>query len=63
MKLKKFQKNIGSIIKASNEINKDNINQIRVFMKLFKIRKEKINLSILDLIFKPNLPKQTILTL
>lgn len=30
-------------------------------MKLFKIRKEKINLSILDLIFKPNLPKQTIL--
>ena len=30
-------------------------------MKLFNIRKEKINLSILDLIFKPNLPKQTIL--
>ena len=31
-------------------------------MKLFKIRKEKINLSLLELIFKPNLATQTILT-
>jgi len=31
-------------------------------MKLIKIRKEKVNLSIFDLIFKPNLPKRTILT-
>lgn len=32
------------------------------FEKLFKIRKEKINLSLLGLIFKPNLPKHKILT-
>ena len=60
--IKEIFKNMGSIIKASNGISKVNINQIRIFMKLFKIRKEKINFSILDLIFKPNLPKQTILT-
>lgn len=55
--IKEISKNIGSIIKASNGISKVNINQIRTFMKLFIIRKEKINLSILDLIFKLNLPK------
>ena len=59
---KEISKNIGSILKVSNEINKDNKNEIRTFMKLFKIRKEKINLSALDLIFKPNLPTQEILT-
>ena len=31
-------------------------------MKLFKIKKEKNNLSFLELIFEPNLPTQTILT-
>ena len=59
--VKEISKNIGSIIRVSN-INNDDKNEIRTFMKYFKIRKEKINLSILDLIFKPNLPTQTILT-
>lgn len=31
-------------------------------MKLFKIKKEKNNLSFLELIFEPNLPTQAILT-
>lgn len=39
--IKEISKNIGSIIKASNGISKVNINQIRTFMKLFIIRKEK----------------------
>ena len=43
-------------MKILNEINNDDKNEIRTFMKLFKIRKEKINLSLLDLIFKQNLP-------
>ena len=60
--IKEISKNIGSTMKVSNSINNDDKNEIRTFMKLFKIRKEKINLSILDLIFKPNLPTQTILT-
>ena len=60
--IKGIFKNISSIKDASNEINNDDKNEIKEFMKLFKIRKEKINLSILDLIFKPNLPTRTILT-
>jgi len=59
---KEISKNIDSIMKILNKINNDNKNEIRTFMKLFKIGKEKINLSILDLIFKPNLPTHTILT-
>ena len=60
--IKEISKNIGSIMKVVDSINNDEKNEIKNFMKLFKIRKEKINLSILDLIFKPNLPTQTILT-
>ena len=60
--IKEISKNIGSIMKVSEQINTENKNEIRNFMKLFKISKEKINLSILDLIFKPNLPTQSILT-
>ena len=60
--IKEISKNIGSIMKVVEPINNEEKNEIKNFMKLFKIRKEKINLSILDLIFKPNLPTQTILT-
>ena len=60
--IKEISKNIGSIMKVVDSINNEEKNEIKDFMKLFKIRKEKINLSILDLIFKPNLPTQTILT-
>ena len=58
---KDISKKLDSIMKISNEINNYDKNEVRTFMKLFKIRKEKIYLSILDLIFKPNLPKRTIL--
>ena len=57
-----ISKNIGSILKIKNKIEDDVKAEIRNFMKLFKIRKEKINLSLLELIFKPNLATQTILT-
>jgi len=60
--VKEISKNICSIMKVSNEFNNYDKDEIRTFMKLFKIRKEKINLSILDLIFNSNLPTQAILT-
>ena len=57
-----INKNIGSILKVKNKIKDVEKSEIRNFMKLFKIRKEKINLSLLELIFKPNLATQIILT-
>ena len=59
---KEISKNIGSILKVQNPINNDEKSAIKSFMKLFKIKKEKINLSLLELIFKPNLATQSILT-
>ena len=59
---KELTKNIGSVLKVHNPINNDEKYEIKNFMKLFKIKKEKINLSLLDLIFKPNLATQSILT-
>lgn len=59
---KEISKNIGSILKIKNGIKDEEKSEIRNFMKLFKIKKEKINLSLLELIFKPNLATQTILT-
>ena len=60
--IKEISKNIGSILKVKNPINNDEKAEIETFMKLFKIKRENINLSLLDLIFKPNLPTQSILT-
>ena len=57
-----ISKNIGSILKVQNPINNDIKNKFKNFIRNFKIRKEKINLSLLELIFKPNLATQTILT-
>ena len=59
---KEISRNIGSILKIQTPIKDDEKNEIRTFMKLFKIKKEKINMSLLELIFKPNLATQTILT-
>ena len=59
---KEISKNIGSIIKVQNQINNDIKTTFRQFIRTFKIKKEKINLSMLELIFKPNLATQTILT-
>ena len=52
---KKFRLNIKCKNPIKNDILKD-------FMKTFKISKERINLSSLEMIFKPNLATQTILT-
>jgi len=43
-------------------INDDEKNRIIEFMKLFKIKKEKINMSCLEIIFKQNLKIQNVLT-
>ena len=59
---KEISKNIGSILKVQNPINNEKKSEITSFMKSFKIKKDKINLSLLEMIFKPNLPTQTILT-
>ena len=59
---KEISKNIGAILKVQNQITNEEKNEIKNFIKLFKIKKEKINLSLLELIFKPNLATQSILT-
>ena len=59
---KEISKNIGSILKVQNPISNEETIEIKKFMKIFKIKKEKFNLSLLELIFKPNLPTQSILT-
>ena len=47
-----------TVDKSNDEI----IKNIRELMKTFKIKKKKINLPLLEIIFKPNLPTQTVLT-
>ena len=59
---KEISKNIGTILRIQNQLDDKVKHEIRTFMKLFKIKKEKINLSLLELIFRPNLATQTILT-
>ncbi len=59
---KEITKNIGMIMKVQTPIKDEEKLEIRQFLKIFKIKKEKINLSLLELIFKPNLATQTILT-
>ena len=54
---KEISKNIGSILKIQNPPNNEVKAEIKSFMESFTIKKEKINLSLLELIFKPNLCK------
>ena len=57
-----ISKNLNSILKIQVPINDNEKNRIIAFMKLFKIKKEKINTSFLELIFKQHLKAQNILT-
>ena len=60
---KELSKCIGQIMKINNLPKEEFKKEIKSIVKeLFKIRKEKINSSLLEIIFKPNLPTQTILT-
>jgi len=58
---KNFTKNIGGVIKY-NELSKEIKDQVSNLQKNFKIKREKINLSLMEYIFKPNLPTQPVLT-
>ena len=59
---KLIYKNIGQIAKMTSK-NEDNKNLIKKFVKNnFKVKKEKIDLSLLNKIFIPNMPTQTVLT-
>ena len=60
---KELSKYIGQIMKINNLPKEDFKKEIKNIVKeLFKVKKEKINTSLLEIIFKPNLPTQTILT-
>ena len=59
---KLIYKNIGQIAKMTSK-DEDNKNLIKKFVKKnFKVKKEKIDLSLLNKIFIPNMPTQTVLT-
>ena len=49
------------LIKIENPLEEKEKKKIIEFMKTFKIKKETINLSHSEIIFKPNLSKQTII--
>jgi hypothetical protein len=53
-------KNVNSIFEVKNPIIKDT--ELQNFMKIFKIQKDKISISLLEKIFKPNLGTKYILT-
>ena len=59
-----YSKNIGQIVKIKDEnLNKETKREIQsIIKKEFKIKKELINLSNMEIIFKPNLPTQPRLT-
>ena len=60
---KELSKCIGQIMRINNLPKEDFKKEIKSIVKeLFRVRKEKINTSLLEIIFKPNLPTQTILT-
>ena len=60
---KELSKCIGQIMRINNLPKEDFKKEIKSVVKeLFKVRKEKINTPLLEIIFKPNLPTQTILT-
>ena len=53
-------KKINSILEVKNPVIKDT--ELPKFMKIFKIQKDKISISLLEKIFKPNLATKYILT-
>jgi hypothetical protein len=53
-------KNVNSIFEVKNPVIKDT--ELQNFMKIFKIQKDKISISLLEKIFKPNLATKYILT-
>ena len=53
-------KNVNSILEVKNRVIKDT--ELPKFMKIFKIQKDKISISLLEKIFKPNLATKYILT-
>ena len=60
---KLIYQNIGKIIKTVNEIPEEYRNETKKFVRdYFKVKKEKIDISLLNKIFIPNMPTQTILT-
>ena len=58
---KNFIKNIGGAIKYEN-LSKEIKDGVSILQKNYKIKREKINLSLMEYIFKPNLPTQPVLT-
>ena len=61
IEFEEFSKNKSSILKVSNNIKDDSTNEVKEFMKFFKLE-EEFNINILEKIFKPNLPTKAILT-
>ena len=57
---KNLVKNIGVII--YKDLSKEIKDEVSNLQKNFKLKREKINLSIMEYIFKPNLPTQPVLT-
>ena len=58
---KNLVKNIGGVI-TYNDLSKEIKEEVSNLPKNFNIKREKINLSIMEYIFKPNLPIQPVLT-
>ena len=60
---KELSKYIGQIMRINNLPKEDFKKEIKNIVKeLFKVKKEKIYTSLLEIRFKPNLPTQTVLT-
>ena len=58
---KNLVKNIGGVI-IYKDLSKEIKDEVSNLQKNFKLKREKINLSIMEYIFKPNLPTQPVLT-
>ena len=58
---KNFVRNIGGVV-VYNSLSKEIKDEVFNLQKNFKVKREKINLSIMEYIFKPNLPTQPVLT-
>jgi hypothetical protein len=58
---KNLVKNIGGVI-IYKDLSKEIKDEVSNLQKNFKLKREKINLSIMEYIFKPNLPTQPFLT-
>ena len=58
---KNLVKNIGGVI-VYNDLSKEIKDEVLNLQRNFKVKREKINLSVMEYIFKPNLPTQPVLT-